>query len=120
VAKFLRVMFRSINKLKDEGATDENAKIFKKMYTEWAGMEYTVEQAKKDIEMHPVWKLDEQLKLFDESKGESEAARWERLIAEFLHANGRLKDEELAKVKKMDWVTDKFLKMVETPIPSYK
>lgn len=120
VAKFLRIMFRSINKLKEEGATPDNVKLFQKMYKDWAGMEYTFDQAKKDIETHPIWKLEEQLKLFDDSKGESEVQRWERLIAEFLHANGRLKDEELAKVKKMDWITGKFLKMVKTPIPSYK
>jgi NitT/TauT family transport system substrate-binding protein/sulfonate transport system substrate-binding protein len=120
VAKFLRVMFRSINKLKEEGATDENVKLYQRMYKEWAGMEFTYEAAKKDIQMHPVWKIEEQLKLFDGSKGEGEAQRWERLLAEFLNANGRIKDEELAKVKKMDWVTGKFLKMVKTPIPSYK
>lgn len=121
VAKFLRVMFRGINKLAEEGATDENIKLFQRMYQEWAGMEYSYEDAKKDIEMHPVWKLDEQLKLFDASSGESQAQRYERLIAELLlHANGRLTDEELAKVSKGEWITDKFLKMVETPIPSYK
>lgn len=120
VAKFLRVMFRAIHKLADEGATDENVKLFQRMYKEWAGMEYTFEQAKKDIEMHPVFKFEEQLKLLDASKGESEAQRWERLIAEFLHANGRLKDSELAKVKPGTWITDRFLKMVKTPIPGYK
>lgn len=121
VAKFLRVMFRGINKLADEGATDENIKLFQRMYQEWAGMEYSYEDAKKDIEMHPVWKLDQQLQLFDASKGESQAQKFERLIAELLlHANGRITDEELAKVSKGDWVTDKYLKMVKTPIPAYK
>ncbi len=120
VAKWLRVMFRSINKLADEGATEENIALFQRMYKEWAGMEYTYEQAKKDIVMHPVWKLDEQLKLLDASKGESTAQKWERLIAEFLHTNGRLKDAELAKIRDGQWITDKFLKMVKTPIPSYK
>jgi len=120
VAKFLRVMFRGINKLKEEGATEENVKLFQKMYKEWAGMEFTADAAKKDIQFHPVWKLEDQLKLFDASKKESKAQSWERMLAEFLHANGRLKDAELAKVKKTDWVTDKFLKMVKTPIPPYK
>jgi NitT/TauT family transport system substrate-binding protein/sulfonate transport system substrate-binding protein len=120
VAKFLRVMFRAINKLKDEGATDENVKLYLKMYKEWAGMEYSYQDAKKDIESHPIFKLEEQLKLFDASKGESEAQRWERLLAEFLNANGRIKDDEFAKVKDVKWVTDKFLKQVKTPIPSYK
>lgn len=121
VAKFLRVMFRGINKLADEGATDENIKLFQRMYQEWAGMEYSYEDAKKDIEMHPVWKLEEQLVLFDASKGESQAQKYERLIAELLlHTNGRITDEELAKVSKGDWITDKYLKMVKTPIPSGK
>jgi NitT/TauT family transport system substrate-binding protein/sulfonate transport system substrate-binding protein len=120
VAKFLRVMFRSINKLADEGATEANIKLFQRMYKEWAGMEYAYDAAKKDIQMHPVYKIEEQLKLMDASKGESTAQRWERMIAEFLHANGRLKDEELAKVKDGKWVTDKYLKMVKLPIPSYK
>ncbi len=120
VAKFLRIMFRGINKLADEGATDENIKLFQKMYKDWAGMEYSYAQAKKDIEMHPVWKLKEQLKLFNTTKGESEVQRWERLIAEFLYKNGRLKKAEYEQVKKGDWITDKYLKMVKTPIPSYK
>ena len=39
VAKFLRVMFRSINKLKEEGATPENIALFQKMYKElWNGI----------------------------------------------------------------------------------
>ena len=120
VAKFLRVMFRSINKLKEEGATDANVKLFQKMYKEWAGMEYTYADAKKDIEMHPVWTLKEQLAMFDPSTGESVAKKNQRMIAEFLHVNGRLKDEEMAKIKDGAYITDKFLKMVETPIPSYK
>ncbi len=121
VAKFLRVMFRGINKLAEEGATDENIKLFQRMYQEWAGMEYSHEDAKKDIEMHPVWKLEEQLKLFDATKGESRAQEIERLIAELLlHSNGRITDAELAKVSKGDWITDKYLKMVQTPIPPYK
>jgi NitT/TauT family transport system substrate-binding protein/sulfonate transport system substrate-binding protein len=121
VAKFLRIMFRGINKLKEEGATDENIKLFQRMYQEWAGMEYSYEQAKKDIEMHPVWTLDEQLKLFDTSNGESTVQRWERTIAELLlYSNGRITKEELDKVSKGDWITDKYLKMVKTPIPSYK
>ncbi len=120
VAKFLRVMFRGINKIADEGATEENIKLFQKMYKDWAGMEYTHSQAERDIKFHPVQRYPEQIKLFDTSKGESEAQRWERLIAEFLHANGKLTDEEVAKVSRGDWITDRYLKMVETPIPSYK
>ena len=116
VAKYLEVMFRGIKKLATEGATDENVKLFQEMYLDWAGMEYTFEAAKKDIEMHPVIQFADQLKIMDASKGESEAQRWERLIAKFLHANGRLTDAEFDKIKGGTWVTDKFIKMVKTPI----
>jgi hypothetical protein len=60
--------------------------------------------------------------MFDTSKGESQVRQWERLIAEFLHTNGRLKDAELVKVESnhTDWITGKYLKMVQTPIPPYK
>ncbi|HVO83894.1 MAG TPA: ABC transporter substrate-binding protein [Syntrophobacteria bacterium] len=120
VAKFLRVMFRGINKLADEGATPENIALFQKMYKEFAGMEYSAEDAKKDIEGHPVFKYEQQVKLMDASKGQSEAQRWEGLLAAFLHDNGRMNDAEYAKVKDAKWVTDKYLKMVKTPIPPYK
>jgi NitT/TauT family transport system substrate-binding protein/sulfonate transport system substrate-binding protein len=120
VAKFLRVMFRSINKLKEEGATPENIQLYQRMYKEFAGMEYTPDQAKKDIQSHPVYTLQDQLKMFDTAKGQSEVQRWEFLIADFLNANGRLKDAELAKVKSMNWVNGSYLKMVKTPVPSYK
>ncbi len=119
VAKFLRVMFRSINKLKEEGATPENVALFQKMYKDY-GMEYTADQAKKEIQTHPVYTIQEQLKMFDTAKGKSQTQGWELLIANFLHDNGRIKDAELAKVQNMDWVTGKFLKMVQMPIPSYK
>lgn len=116
VAKFLGVMFRGIKKLAAEGATDENVKLFQKMYLDWAGMEYTFAQAKKDIEMHPIIEYADQLKIMDSSKGESEVQRWERLIAGFLHTNGRMTKAEYAKIKDGKWITDKFLKMVKTPI----
>ena len=83
-------------------------------------MEYTADQAKKEIRTHPVYTIQEQLKMFDAAKGKSQTQGWELLIANFLHDNGRIKDAELAKVQSMDWVTGKFLKLVQMPIPSYK
>lgn len=124
VAKFLRIFLRGVNMLKKEGSSPEMVKLYRKFYQEWAGMELTPEMAKKDIDMHPVWDLDEQLVLFDKSKGqnpgESESERWQRLIAEFFAGQGKIKPAELKKVNEMGYITDKFLKMVETPIPDYK
>ena len=90
------------------------------MYKDFSGMEYSADDAKKDIATHPVYKLDQQLKMFDNSKGMSEVQRWELFIAEFLRANGRIKDAEFNKVKGMEWINGKYLKMVQQPIPPYK
>lgn len=120
VEKFLRMYFRGINMLKAEGSSPMMIKLYKEFMMDWAGMEFTDKMAKTDIDQHPVFTLEEQLKLFDVSKPESQAAEWQRLIAEFFSSQGKLKPEELKKVETSGYVTDKFLKMVRTPIPDYK
>lgn len=118
VAKFLRVYLRGVNYQRKHGSHPEVVKLYQKFMKDWGGMDMSAEMAKKDIDDHPVWTLEEQLKLLDASKGESTAAMWQRLIAEFFTAQGRFKPEELEKVNKMGYVTDKFLKLVKTPIPT--
>lgn len=118
VAKFLRVYLRGVNYLKAHGSSPEVVKLYQKFMKDWGGQEMSEENCKKDIDMHPVWNLDEQLELFNTAKGESTAAKWQRMIAEFFTAQGRFKPEELEKVNKSGYVTDKFLKMVKTPIPT--
>jgi len=118
VAKFLRIYLRGVNYIKKHGSGPEVVKMYQKFMKDWGGLEMTPEMAKLDIDTHPVWTLEEQLKLFDSSKGMSTAAKWQSLIAEFFTAQGRFKPEEFAKVKDATYVTDKFLKMVKTPIPT--
>lgn len=121
VAKFLRVFLRGVNMLKAEGSSPAMVKEYQRFFQEWAGMEYTAEQAKQDIDYHPVWDLEEQLALFDDSKGLSQSAIWQKKIAEFFAAQGKYKPADLKKLEDMKYgCTDKFLKMVKTPIPSYK
>jgi NitT/TauT family transport system substrate-binding protein/sulfonate transport system substrate-binding protein len=117
VGKFLRVYLRGVNYLKKNGSSPEVVKDYVRFMKEWCGMDMTAAMAKKDLDSHPVWNLEEQLKLFDGSAGESTAAKWQRLIAEFFTAQGRFKPEELEKVNKLGYVTDKFLKTVQTPVP---
>ncbi len=119
VAKFLRIYLRGVNMLREEGSSERLVKLYQKFYQEWAGMELTDAMAKKDIDKHPVWTLPEQLELFDASKGESTAARWQRLIAEFFSGQGKLTADELKKVNASGYVTDKYLKMVGE-VPSWK
>jgi ABC-type nitrate/sulfonate/bicarbonate transport system substrate-binding protein len=115
VAKFLRVYLRGINLLKKEGV---NLLLdYKRFYKDWAGLEMTDEMAKLDIQMHPVFTYDEQLKLFDASKGPSTVEQWQLAILDFFTAQGKFKPEEKEKVLKVKYITDKFLKLVKQPTP---
>lgn len=118
VAKFLRIYLRGVNYQLKHGSRPEVIKLYQKFMKDWGGMDMTPEMSKLDIDNHPVWNLEQQLKLFDSSKGMSTAGKWQNLIGEFFTAQGRFKPEEFAKVKDSAYVTDKFLKMVKTPIPT--
>lgn len=118
VASFLRMYLRAVNAIKADG--EKLLPMYKKFYTEWAGMEMDDEMAKMDLNMHPVFGLEDQLKLMDNSKGPSIAETWQIEITKFFTEQGKIKPEERDKVLKSSYVTDKFLKMVKTPIPAAK
>ena len=71
-----------------------------------------------DIKTHPVFNLDQQLALFDGSKGQSKAATWMADIAVFFA--GVATPAELARVKDDSYATARFLKLVKKSIPAYK
>ncbi|HYR02059.1 MAG TPA: ABC transporter substrate-binding protein [Syntrophobacteria bacterium] len=115
VAKFLRVYLRGINALKKEGV--KLLPEYKKFYKDWAGLDMSDKMCELDITMHPLFTLEDQIKLFDASKGPSQVEIWQRAILDFFTAQGRFKPEEKEKVLKSNYITDKFLKQVKTPIP---
>lgn len=115
VAGFLRMYMRGINLLKKEGA--KLAPEYRRFLKEFGGLEITEEVAKKDIEMHPVFAYDEQLKLLDASNGPSQVQKWEMAIADFFTEQGRFKPAEKEKIGKTPFITDKYMKMVKQPIP---
>lgn len=119
IAAFLRCYMRGIHMLKNEPA-EKLVPLYRKFFLEWAGQQYTEEVALRDIQTHPVFAYDEQLKLLDSSTGMSEAQKWQQYLAQFFTQLGRLTPEEYEKVKNADYVTDRFLKMVKMPIPDYK
>ena len=64
--------------------------------------------------------LEEQLQMFDASEGPSQAQSWQGDLAQFFAAIGRISQDELKKVENSSYVTDKFLKLIKTPLPSNK
>ena len=110
VVKFLDLYFQEIDKIKKEGG--KLAPEYKAFMKDWAAIDMTLEDAKMDIESHPVFTLEEQLKLFDNSKGNSEVYQWMNGVAAFFTEQGRFKPEERDKVMKSPFINDKFLKML--------
>jgi hypothetical protein len=86
---------------------------YQKFMKEWGGLDITKEYAEEEIKTHPVFNLQEQLALFDASKGTSEAQQWMQGMVDFFTTNGRFTPEESEKVMKSGFITDKFLKLVK-------
>ena len=58
--------------------------------------------------------------LLDRSKGESQADKWQNSVADFFGSIKRFSPAEIKKFKDAQINTDKFLKPVQLPIPSWK
>lgn len=116
VAKFLRVYLRAVNMIQNRMKTDPKSLVpeYKRFFLEWAGKNYSDAMALKDLETHPVFNYEEQVKLFDEGI----AKKWHADIATFFAEVGRITKDDLKKVGEADYVTDMFLKKVKTPIPA--
>jgi ABC-type nitrate/sulfonate/bicarbonate transport system substrate-binding protein len=109
VAKFLKVYMQGIDYMKAEDV--KLAANYVKFLNDWAGVKITRENAIADIKQRKIYDLKEQLKLFDASKGPSEVETWIAGAANFFVEQGKFKKEEMDKVMKSGFVTDKFLKM---------
>jgi NitT/TauT family transport system substrate-binding protein/sulfonate transport system substrate-binding protein len=111
VAKFLKVYFQGIDTIKQEGV--KLAPDYTK-FLKWAGLNMSDDEAKMDLEMHPVFTLDEQLKMFDSSSGQSQVQAWQKDLVKFFTELGKLKPEEGEKLQSGFYITDKFLKLAKT------
>ena len=118
-AAFLRVYLRAAAMLQQE-PLENLVPDYQRFFLEWAGKNFSAEMALKDLQTHPVFNYDEQIKMMDASKGQSVGQKWQADIAKFFAKVGRITNDDLKKVGDGAYVTDKFLKMVKTPIPGYK
>ncbi|WP_242825423.1 ABC transporter substrate-binding protein [Desulfitobacterium dichloroeliminans] len=108
VVKYLDIYFQKIDEIKKEGAN--LAPEYQTFLKDWAAMEIDLDTAAMDIEKHPVYTLEEQLAMFDSSKGDSEIYKWMDSIASFFTEQGRFTPEESEKVMKSPFINDTFLK----------
>ena len=118
-AKFLSIYMRAIEMMKSE-PMDKLLPEYLRFYVDWAGTDYSKDLAEMDLKTHPVFNLEEQLQMFDASEGPSQAQNWQGELAQFFAAIGRISQDDLKKIESSSYVTDKFLKLIKTPLPSYK
>lgn len=119
IAKFLRVYLRAINHVRSVPA-EQLVPEYRRFFLEWAGKDYSAATALKDLQTHPVFTYEEQMAMFDDSKGPSTAQKWQTAIAEFFTETGRINKDDLKKVGDSKYCTNKFLKLVQQPIPGSK
>jgi NitT/TauT family transport system substrate-binding protein/sulfonate transport system substrate-binding protein len=87
--------------------------MYKKFMKDFCGLDMTDEMCKMDIESHPIFTLEEQIKLMSGSPSVVET--WELGVLDFFTSQGKLKKEDAAKVVgadgKLNFITDKYLKL---------
>ena len=111
-AKFLSVYMRAVDLMKNT-PPKQFVEEYQKFYLEFVGKEYNYNQALLDLETHPLSNIDEQLAIFDDSKGPSQAQLHQSDIAAFFSNVGRITADEAAKVADGKYATDKYLKLLK-------
>ena len=115
VARFLRVYFRGIDMLKST-PPEKLVQDYKQFMIDYCGLEMSDAMCKLDIEYHPIFNLQEQLRMFDNSKGPSVVEQYQMGVLDFFSSQGKLKKEDVAKVVGPNgvpnFITDKYLKLI--------
>lgn len=111
IVAFLRVYMRSVDTMK-KTAPEALADDYVRFYTAWTGKPMTREEAIRDIKDHPVYNLKEQMGMFKQSYGTSELREWLHGIVSFQNESGEIDRRELARLERLHYVTDIYLKAV--------
>lgn len=109
VAKYLKLFLGNAKELKNNEA---NLTAEYQAYNkDWGGVDLNADFANTDMAKHFVFTVDEQIKMFDKTSGQSEVETTLAGIINFFADQGKFTPEEKEKLLKFDYVTDKFLKM---------
>ena len=106
-ARFLSVYMRAMNMLQNE-PLESLVPEYRRFFLEWAGRDYPADLALLDLQTHPVFNLDEQLAMFDASKGQSKAQYAQSEMARFFAEIGSINKDELKRVEDGSYATDKY------------
>jgi ABC-type nitrate/sulfonate/bicarbonate transport system substrate-binding protein len=109
VAKFLKLYIRRNVLYKPDSS--ENVDGYVKFSKDWAGVELSKSDAVLSINTSPMYSMNDQLKVYDTSKGQSEIQKWFVELGDFFVEQRKFTREEVDKVLQSGFITDKFLKM---------
>lgn len=109
--RFLAVYLRGIAAIRQTSA-EELLPEYQRFYRQFSRRNYSDALALQDLKKHPVFLLEEQLALFSESSGPSQAQQWQAGVAAFFSALGRITPEEARKVGSGSYATGKYLRLL--------
>ena len=109
VEAFLKMYLRVITFMR-ETPVETLVPDYVRFYEEWTGRKLTSEIAAKDLANHAVFNLEEQLALFDDAQGKSKLQNWLTDIAAFYESIGMVRKEDRQRLRRMNAVTDDYLK----------
>lgn len=116
VASFLRVYLRAVRMMREESVA-ALAEDYKRFFRVWAGKTLSDAEVIKDITIHQVFLLDDQLRLFNAGHSRSDMQNWLAAMIRF-HAGTAYSQDNAEEL--LGLVTDAFLKKVERPVPEYR
>jgi NitT/TauT family transport system substrate-binding protein len=105
VAAYLAVYLRAI--AWEKAHRDETIKLMKEFYQK-TGVNLPEKYLAREIDTRPTFTLDEQLKLFDRSRGTSDVDQWFTKLGEYLKSTGTLQEAPQPR----SFATDEYLKRV--------
>ena len=87
-SKFLRGLAARREHDQEGNQESQARRAVSPLLTEWAGQDIEPQMAKMDLEYHPVFDIDQQLAIFDDSKGPSQVEQWQDKVLDFFARRG--------------------------------
>ena len=108
----MQLYFRGIERIL-HADKQEIAKEYIQFYKEWIGQELDMETALRDLELHRIYPLAEQIGMFRQNDANQSTVKNFLLeMIDFYNRQGAVKSDDLPRLQRLDNVSDTFLTAV--------
>ena len=112
IEKVMQLYFRGIERIL-HADKQEIAKEYIQFYKEWIGQELDMETALRDLELHRIYPLAEQIGMFRQNDANQSTVKNFLLeMIDFYNRQGAVKSDDLPRLQRLDNISDTFLKAV--------